>query len=39
MTTVWIDNGSEQDHDADRSFVDIRVTNVTQWLNQITENL
>jgi len=39
MTTVWIDNGSEQDHDADRSFVDIRVTDVTQWLNQITETL
>jgi putative hydrolase of the HAD superfamily len=39
MTTVWVDNGSEQDHDADRSFVDIRVTDVTQWLNQITETL
>jgi putative hydrolase of the HAD superfamily len=39
MTTVWVDNGSEQHHDADRSYVDIRVTDVTAWLQDIVETV
>jgi putative hydrolase of the HAD superfamily len=37
MATVWVDNGSEQHHDADRSYVDHVVTDVTQWLHYILE--
>lgn len=37
MTTVWVDNGSEQHHDADRSFVDHVVTDLTAWLHDIQE--
>jgi putative hydrolase of the HAD superfamily len=32
MTTVWVDNGSEQDQDADRSFVDFVTDDITRWL-------
>ena len=40
MTTVWVDNGSEQDPrdmggDADRSFIDYRVGELTPWLEGI----
>ncbi len=35
MTTVWIDNGSEQAPDEDRSFIDHRITDVTAWLHEI----
>ncbi len=35
MTTVWIDNGSEQARDADRSYVDYRVTDLADWLHSI----
>jgi putative hydrolase of the HAD superfamily len=35
MTTVWLDNGSEQGHDADRSFVDHRITNLADWLHSL----
>ena len=38
MTTVWVDNGSEQDHDADRSYVDVRVSDLTAWLHQLLED-
>jgi len=39
MTTVWIDNGSEQaPADADRSFIDFTVTDLTAWLNAIMED-
>ena len=38
MTTVWVDNGSEQDHDADRSYVDHRVTDVTAWVQSVLED-
>ncbi|PZQ58920.1 MAG: pyrimidine 5'-nucleotidase [Sphingomonas taxi] len=38
MTTVWVDNGSEQDHDADRSYVDHRVTDVTAWVESLLED-
>ena len=37
MTTVWVDNGSEQDHDADRSFIDYTVPALTPWLEEILE--
>lgn len=37
MTTVWVDNGSEQDHDADRSYVDVRVTDLSDWLHSLLE--
>ncbi|MDH7640190.1 pyrimidine 5'-nucleotidase [Sphingomonas oryzagri] len=35
MTTVWIDNGSEQGHDADRSYVDHHITDLADWLHSI----
>ena len=37
MTTVWVDNGSEQHHDADRSYVDHRVNDLTDWLEDLLE--
>ena len=38
MTTVWIDNGSEQTADRDRSFIDYRITDLGQWLHEILED-
>jgi putative hydrolase of the HAD superfamily len=43
MTTVWVDNGSEQDpghigDDWDRSFIDYRVGDLASWLNHILED-
>ena len=38
MTTVWIDNGSEQAPDADRSFIDYTVADLAGWLSQILED-
>jgi len=35
MTTVWIDNGSEQSPDADRDFIDYTAADVTVWLHQL----
>jgi putative hydrolase of the HAD superfamily len=35
MATVWIDNGSEQGHDPDRSFVDFRITDLGDWLHDL----
>jgi putative hydrolase of the HAD superfamily len=35
MTTVWIDNGSEQAGDTDRSFIDYTTADVTGWLHDI----
>ena len=37
MTTAWIDNGSEQSPDADRSFIDYTVRDLAGWLQDITE--
>jgi putative hydrolase of the HAD superfamily len=38
MTTVWIDNGSEQlPGDADRSFIDYTVNDIGQWLLETLE--
>jgi putative hydrolase of the HAD superfamily len=37
MTTVWVDNGSEQaSHDADPAFIDYRITDIGEWLEDIT---
>jgi putative hydrolase of the HAD superfamily len=37
MTTVWVDNGSEQaSHDADPGFIDYRITDIADWLEEIT---
>ena len=38
MTIVWLDNGSEQGRDADRSYVDYRITDLADWLHSILEN-
>ena len=36
MTTVWVDNGSERgDHGYDEKVVDLRITNVGEWLESI----
>lgn len=36
MTTVWVDNGSEQaGADAHESFIDYRVTDIGDWLSEI----
>tara|TARA_B100000678_G_scaffold26206_1_gene19646 strand:- start:452 stop:1114 length:663 start_codon:yes stop_codon:yes gene_type:complete len=37
MSTVWVDNGSEQGADADRSFIDFTTGDLRQWLEQIQE--
>lgn len=37
MTTVWIDNGSEQADDPDRGFVDYTISDLTLWLEAILE--
>ena len=37
MTTVWIDNGSEQGPGADRSFIDYTVADLGDWLDTILE--
>ena len=37
MTTVWVDNGSEQAPDADRSYIDFHVPALTPWLEGILE--
>jgi putative hydrolase of the HAD superfamily len=39
MATVWIDNGSEQTPDQDRSFIDYTVTDLGHWLHEILEDL
>jgi putative hydrolase of the HAD superfamily len=37
MTTVWIDNGSEQATEAPRDFIDYTTDNLTDWLHTILE--
>ena len=37
MTTVWIDNGSEQAPDEDRSFIDFTTNDIGHWLHDILE--
>lgn len=38
MTTVWIDNGSEQGPGEDRSFIDYSVADLGDWLHAILED-
>ena len=36
MTTVWVDNGSERgNHGYDQAIVDVRVTDIGDWLERI----
>ncbi|HVF93269.1 MAG TPA: pyrimidine 5'-nucleotidase [Sphingomonas sp.] len=37
MTTVWVDNGSEQASDSDRSYIDFTVRDLASWLESILE--
>lgn len=37
MTTVWVDNGSEQAADADRSYIDFTTHDIRHWLEDILE--
>ncbi|MBW0144089.1 pyrimidine 5'-nucleotidase [Sphingomicrobium clamense] len=38
MTTIWVDNGSEQAHQAyDPAIVDFRIENVGDWLHQMLD--
>ena len=37
ITTLWIDNGSEQGADPDRSFIDFSTSDLTRWLHDILE--
>jgi putative hydrolase of the HAD superfamily len=40
MTTVWVDNGSEQaNHAHDPSFIDYHVGDIGAWLTDITRDL
>jgi len=37
MTTVWVDNGSEQSADTDRSYIDFTTHDIRHWLEEILE--
>ena len=37
MTTVWVDNGSERGNHGLGDFIDHRIGNVTDWLEEILE--
>ena len=40
MTTVWVDNGSEQaGRDADPAFIDYRTEDIAEWLSEITQEM
>jgi putative hydrolase of the HAD superfamily len=38
MATVWVDNGSEQAPDADRSYIDFVTHDICHWLEAILED-
>ena len=38
MTTLWVDNGSEQAADGDRSFIDFTTHDLTDWLHSVLED-
>mgnify|MGYP002778054092 FL=1 len=39
MTTVWVDNGSERgNHDVDPRHIDLTITDVADWLDQLLED-
>jgi putative hydrolase of the HAD superfamily len=37
MTTLWVDNGSEQGEEGDLNFVDFTTRDITHWLHDILE--
>jgi putative hydrolase of the HAD superfamily len=37
MTTVWVDNGSEQAADMDRDYIDFTTHDLRHWLEEILE--
>ncbi|MGN6376832.1 MAG: pyrimidine 5'-nucleotidase [Sphingomonas sp.] len=37
MATLWVDNGSEQGADPDRSFIDFTTSDITGWLHDLVE--
>ena len=37
MTTLWVNNGSEQGEEGDRDFVDFTTRDITHWLHDILE--
>ncbi|THD37269.1 MAG: pyrimidine 5'-nucleotidase [Sphingomonas sp.] len=37
MTTLWVDNGSEQAESAERDHVDFATRDITHWLHEILE--
>jgi putative hydrolase of the HAD superfamily len=39
MTTVWIDNGSEQGPGEDRSHIDITIPDIGSWLASVVAHL
>lgn len=39
MTTVWIDNGSEQGPGADRDHIDFTITDIGSWLADVVSQL
>ncbi len=40
MTTVWVDNGSEQgNHEHDPSFIDFHIGDIGAWLTEITGDI
>ena len=39
MATVWVDNGSERgNHDADPAHIDLTITDVAAWLDELMED-
>ncbi len=38
MTTLWVDNGSEQGPDAARDHIDFVTSDITRWLHDILED-
>lgn len=38
MTTLWVDNGSEQGGGEERSYIDFTTRDVTEWLDDIWED-
>ena len=39
MTTVWIDNGSEQGPDVAGDYIDYRITDLGAWLGGVVNEL
>jgi putative hydrolase of the HAD superfamily len=37
MTTLWVDNGSEQAEDSEREHIDFATSDITHWLHDMME--